>query len=327
MISFYDFKKLAENINTKLWNHFQECEITVSDDIPDVLLRKMKAEIMDYGLNISHEGEESETYLENDKSNENSEPECYQDDNTTDFRHSIKGESDVLSDFDDFNQAQEVQCKSNITSKTYTCNICSEHFKKRYEFMRHLVTHAEGANISPNDQNHIEHFKCDVCSAVFQSINSLSAHKKKHVNKDRILSCSVCKKIFKKISHLKRHEMCHEVNRPHKCLICSKSFKTERILNDHVNAHNGVKPYVCPLCSKSFSHLSTLNSHIKIHMCSKKKYLCPTCGKKFDSSSNLNQHVLRHAGLKMFACSLCPRKFVSKGNLMVDYYNFRISFV
>ncbi|CAG9583079.1 unnamed protein product [Danaus chrysippus] len=157
-------------------------------------------------------------------------------------------------------------------------------------------------------------FKCEVCSATFKSIKSLSAHMIKHTKKGRILSCSICGKEFKKVSHVKRHEKIHEINRPHKCSVCSKSFSSEDILKEHLNKHYGVKPHTCTHCSKSFAHLFTLKAHLRVHT-TDKAFLCPKCGKNFYSSTNFKQHMRRHDGLKTFACAMCPMIFISKGEL------------
>ncbi|XP_034832849.1 zinc finger protein 83-like [Maniola hyperantus] len=210
----------------------------------------------------------------------------------------------------------------------YSCKECNKVFKKRSHLKRHKTIHKDqfphvdllniitpkenvDTNIlcEPKDQ-----FKCSKCLLAFKSINSLSAHMRKHTEKGRIISCKECNKIFKKLSHLKRHEIQHGINCPYKCNVCPKAFPTKDALEEHVNKHRGVKPHGCPVCHKRFSHLSTLTTHIKLHT-REKVYLCPNCGKKMNSSTNLNQHMLRHTGLKEFACTFCPKRFVSKGEL------------
>ncbi|CAG9788132.1 unnamed protein product [Diatraea saccharalis] len=197
----------------------------------------------------------------------------------------------------------------------YSCNFCSDTFVQKYKLIRHLMKHSqkhEDTSSEINQNNISQSVTCDMCSANFKSVQSLSAHMRVHIQKGRILSCMFCDKVFKKLSHLKRHELTHEINRPFKCDTCPKSFHTESLLNDHMNRHHGVRPHECPLCSKSFCNISSLTTHLKVHT-KEKIYLCPTCGKKFDSSSNLGQHMKRHVGLKLFSCDLCPRSFVTKG--------------
>ncbi|XP_045773639.1 zinc finger protein 708-like [Maniola jurtina] len=212
--------------------------------------------------------------------------------------------------------------------RMYSCEECNKVFKKNSHLKRHKTIHKDKFPhvdplniITPKenvDTNILcepkDEFKCSKCLLAFKSINSLSAHMRKHTEKGRILSCKECNKVFKKLSHLKRHEIQHGINCPFKCNVCPKAFPTKDALEEHVNKHRGVKPHGCPVCDKRFSHLSTLTTHIKLHTL-EKVYLCPYCGKKMNSSTNLKQHMMRHTGLKKFACTFCPKRFVSKGEL------------
>ncbi|RVE49398.1 hypothetical protein evm_005910 [Chilo suppressalis] len=208
--------------------------------------------------------------------------------------------------------------KDKYDWQLYSCSFCGDTFVQKDRLIKHLAQHSQKTDnslLSEINQNSMcQSLICDICSARFKSVHSLSAHMRVHVEKGRVLSCSLCDKVFKKMSHLKRHELTHEVNRPFKCSVCPKSFTTESLLSEHTNKHNSIKPHECPLCTKSFSNISSLTTHLKIHT-KEKIYLCSTCGKKFDSSGNLNQHMKRHIGLKVFACNMCPRSFVSKGEL------------
>ncbi|CAH0625320.1 unnamed protein product [Chrysodeixis includens] len=309
LITFHQFRKTAETVEVELQEYFNN-------------LTKVKFE------------------------NNNIFEDQFNVDESADYQDSINNDLTNYSDISDGSQIVYADCKPNtdrINSKisknythdridsnskgkeiiSYICNICSQSFQVHHLYVKHLLSHSQSQTLNiteiPNMAKDIttdndKSLKCDICSERFKSINSLSAHKRKHIPKGRVLACSICKKVFKKISPLKRHESSHESNRPYKCSVCSKSFATESTLTEHLNKHNGVKSHICPICSKAFAHLSTLTNHVKVHT-KPKPYLCPTCGKRFDSSTNLNQHMRRHIGLKPFACDFCPKKFVSKGEL------------
>lgn len=342
LVSFYDFRKLAEKIDLKLRFQLEnrkekqdEQNISVDKD----LLVKVKIESdnvqhsVDYILENDYE---PEAFVKEENLDHNSDTlEPYlceiclsQFDNLTEFHEHFESHSGAdrvkfalkcevcNKKFKKRTKLEQHKLKYHSNDTQYTCDLCSETFRLHYKFVKHLVSHGKGPKKesyeSEINQNGTSELECTVCSANFKSSYSLAAHMRKHTKKGRVLACSICGKVFKKVSHVKRHELCHEVNRPYKCTSCPKRFNTESLLKEHSNKHNNIKPHTCPMCSKSFAHLSTLTTHIKIHT-REKPFLCPTCGKKFDCSTNLNQHLRRHVGLKMFACSLCPRKFVSKG--------------
>lgn len=328
LVSFYDFRKLAEKIDTELRSQLDNKNRIAKGTESKTLFLEVKLEddskSVDYEM--SHDDFEPDATVKTEESNNLSPYFCniclYDLNNFTDFKehykiHTEKEKFKLKCEFCDkkFRKITKLeQHRLKHSNELYTCSFCSETFKHHFKYVKHLVTHGKvdvsQPEINQNETN--QSLECDICSSHFKSMNSLAAHMRKHVKKNRVLACSICDKIFKKVSHLKRHELCHEINRPYKCSQCPKRFNTDSLLKEHLNKHNGIKPHACPMCPKSFAHLSTLTTHIKIHT-RQKPFLCPTCGKKFDSSTNLNQHMRRHMGLKLFACNLCPRKFVSKG--------------
>lgn len=315
LIKFHEFRKTAEKVEAELQECFNKLT-TIATYEESGLPIKVKFENNNM---IEDQMNESVIYQENVNELTNysgisdaslAYAECKPKMDKLDSKITINY---TLDRFD----SQNSQAKEIVS---YNCNICSQSFEVHHIYVKHLLTHSQSqvSNITEIPKTTEEagdkdkSLKCDICFQNYKSINSLSAHKRKHIPKGRVLACSICKKVFKKISPLKRHEASHESNRPYKCSICSKSFATESTLIEHLNKHNGVKSHVCPICSKAFAHLSTLTNHVKVHT-KPKPYLCPTCGKRFDSSTNLNQHMRRHMGLKPFACDFCPKKFVSKG--------------
>ncbi|XP_063828495.1 zinc finger protein 260-like isoform X2 [Ostrinia nubilalis] len=261
-------------------------------------------------LNDTHKPKPIKTFLEIDQNDENQRVDC------DTVAESIKAVNSLTR-----HPLGQSENDSTASGRVLSCSHCSQVFNRVSDLVRHeSVKHFNQnelekaeifSQIDQSDEN--KNFECDICLAKFKSVNSLSAHKRVHIDKSRILSCSSCGKVFKKTNHLKRHEMTH-ANRPFKCNMCPKSFLSESILKEHLNVHCNLKPYNCSLCLKSFAFISTLKKHLKTHT-RERGYMCAMCGKTFDSSSNLNQHMKRHIGLKLFSCSLCPQTFVSKGEL------------
>ncbi|XP_041981550.1 zinc finger protein 354B-like isoform X4 [Aricia agestis] len=221
------------------------------------------------------------------------------------------------------------------TKNDFMCIICTRRFKSQHSMAAHMKIHVQmktvrdsNENISKDDEkitnckrknvrdnyNGTEEAKvlCEICQKRFKSKNSLSAHMKIHVNKERVLACSKCGKVFPKVNNLKRHELSHEEKRKYKCGFCSESYLTEEILEQHLKQHGETK--ICSVCQKTFADMLALNTHVlKLHRC--KLHLCSYCGKKFESRRQLHQHHQRHMGIKRFACSLCPKKFITNGEL------------
>lgn len=313
LLSFYNFREVAEKVDSKLR------EIVLNNDESKVYINiEMEKDLK---VDIKDENESDGDYF-------------------VMFEPKIEMKQEDISIFatDENKNSNKCnnnksKCKERSEKKKYCCDYCNKSFVKlsrlEYHLQRHKADNCVQNNIktdkqiSPltnndmntnneiNEQTSGEVVQCRMCPSKFKSVNSLSAHMRKHTEKGRVIACSKCGKVFKKVSHLKRHEKTHENNRKYKCSICPRSFQSEETLKGHMNRHNGIKPHSCPLCPKSFAHLSTLTAHIKVHQ--RDKFLCPTCGKKFDSSTNLDQHMRRHLGLKQFECTMCPRKFVSKG--------------
>ncbi|CAD6994171.1 gastrula zinc finger protein XlCGF26.1 [Ceratitis capitata] len=77
--------------------------------------------------------------------------------------------------------------------------------------------------------------------------------------------CNVCKRRFPQLSTLHNHERTHIDPKPYKCETCDKSFSQLATLTNHKKIHTGDKPYACSFCSMQFRQQSTLTNHMKTH--------------------------------------------------------------
>ena len=70
--------------------------------------------------------------------------------------------------------------------------------------------------------------------------------------------------------------------------------------------------YSCPFssCKASFQFRGKLQGHIDIH--ENRVHSCSYCKYRTVESKMLQEHLLVHFDLKIFACDICPRRFVSK---------------
>lgn len=319
LLNFYNFREVAEKVDTRLR------EILLSNNDTKMFINVEMDKDLKIDIKDEHEFDGDYFVMFEPKI------EMKQEDiSTSNTDENVNSNNYSL-------HKPNTKCREKNSRKKYSCDHCSKSFIKLTRLQYHLQRHEVNKEYIQRDINSDQHIpsltnnennntdnkmteqsseqvvKCNMCPSTFKSVNSLSAHMRKHTEKGRIIACSKCGKVFKKISHLKRHEKTHEYSRQFKCTVCPRSFQSEETLKGHMNRHNGVKPHSCPLCPKSFAHLTTLTAHIKVHQ--RDKFLCPTCGKKFDSSTNLDQHMRRHLGLKQFECTMCPRKFVSKGKV------------
>ena len=68
--------------------------------------------------------------------------------------------------------------------------------------------------------------ECEVCHKSFQSVRSLSQHKRVHAAMNTALICSFCGKRFSSKFTLLRHKQCQH-DRPYKCQRCGERFRTD----------------------------------------------------------------------------------------------------
>jgi len=122
--------------------------------------------------------------------------------------------------------------------------------------------------------------------------------------------CDECPKRFSLSSTLLRHKhSVHSKQRPLECPYCGKLFKKHRSLEYHIRIHTGVNLYSCSHCSDCFLHLYQLDVHLlKVHN-EGSWLICNICHEKFAYKCALRQHLLKHADVKPYVCSECPKRF------------------
>ena len=118
------------------------------------------------------------------------------------------------------------------------------------------------------DPEHDEIFKCDVCSKILGSRDSLNYHKRIHGQKispwRKEYECSICDIKFKSKSSFKDHKRAkHSNDNDLQCEFCLKKFANRRNLIRHRRIHTGEKPYGCDFCEEKFRYKQPAENHMK----------------------------------------------------------------
>ncbi|XP_035715452.1 gastrula zinc finger protein XlCGF49.1-like [Folsomia candida] len=98
------------------------------------------------------------------------------------------------------------------------------------------------------------------------------------------------------------------------------------MLGRHIREVHSNKPkHMCKMCSRQFSRASHLRDHMTrmhTHVEERPRYpgTVPGCGKSFLGKSFIKRHFnMEHATNPVrFNCTLCPKQFKTKQNLLVD---------
>lgn len=169
---------------------------------------------------------------------------------------------------------------------TIQCAHCTQIFKRRNNFVRHLLS-------------------CHSKEAEYLSAEDKELAKTKNYKKS---ACVYCGEYFTQASliiHIRRHTG----ENPYKCSDCGKGFPRRQDLNIHHRQHTGERPYKCPLCEKKFSRANKLARHRRVHT-GERPYKCSQCDRSFTQSNDLKIHIRRHTGERPYKCSVCSESFI-----------------
>ncbi|XP_052809754.1 zinc finger protein 345-like isoform X1 [Mya arenaria] len=225
----------------------------------------------------------------------------------------------------------EVVKKMEFEGEDFTCSLCERSYDSKEALLRHEKLHfrersfechicnktfyTEGY-LKDHVQRHsgIKKYQCDLCDKSFANPGYLKVHKQWH-NNERNRECFVCKKRFLHATSYQLHMRTHTNERPVACDICGKMWKSASDKNRHKKTvHSDERPYPCKMCDKAFKTSAGLTSHIEVHKDVKRTAKCDLCGKTV-RLYGLSQHKKDHFAEKVFACTLCPKKFKSKHQL------------
>nr|CAI5826049.1 unnamed protein product [Callosobruchus analis] len=251
--------------------------------------------------------------------------------------HSLKIDQNQISDADRIIYSLNVENENSVSDaqkQWYYCNLCCKSYEQRCEFEEHYEKHFH---------------KCELCMALFTSLDVLNSHRKEAHGSCNIESKESPKKQAESLesdSGLKSENSEAECDteqlnddeadinsndnknpeadkrrkcNPKVCKECGKTYKTNYKLAEHMRKHTGEKPYKCKSCEKAFRSKIGLAQHEAKHT-GQYDFSCPTCGKGFQCRSYLMVHQRVHSTEKPFPCTTCGQNFKTKQSLL-DHTN------
>ena len=210
----------------------------------------------------------------------------------------IKDISDVVCPWN------EIVIKDEIIELADEDNNESANISEYHENQTLVTTLDENHLKSVADQLH-ENEKTQVTNAI--------------INTDELdFKCENCSASFNSLKHLKIHiHFLHEkTGKKEDCETCGISFKTQRKAMLHFEeTHLGIKKeklsekiMACEICGKTYKKKQSLLSHIKlIHVYDERlhSHKCDVCGKIYKSKEFLREHIsVIHEG-KRYECKSC----------------------
>ncbi|TNN68289.1 Zinc finger protein 208 [Liparis tanakae] len=131
------------------------------------------------------------------------------------------------------------------------------------------------------DKSRRGHYRCEICSRSFNSLQSLHRHQQ-YRNTERGYKCTLCCKIFEGRQDLKKHLQDHANERFHCCSHCGKRFLKMDALNAHQKENH--------IVHKATALSKSLKQEKKIE----KTYACRKCKCNFFWMSDFQTHSLHH---------------------------------
>jgi len=163
----------------------------------------------------------------------------------------------------------------------YDCDICGHRAPSRTV----IINHFRNKHFSKREHT------CPHCSLTFTQALSLKRHLSVHSG-EKNFKCE-CGKSYRQIDSLKAHRKRHlEPTIP--CPYCVKHFYTKNELKSHVGIHTGEKPFKCDICPAAFVASSSLAAHRRQHKKDNILPSCKLCGMQFTDRLLLTMHMYDH---------------------------------
>jgi uncharacterized Zn-finger protein len=230
----------------------------------------------------------------------------------------------------------------------FPCNICGKILTRKFDFCRHLTTHAK-KRYSPHEglSNARSALVTDVNSSSSDEVLLGSSEGKKStfgICTVQKFSCNICSKSYTRKFDLKRHAKQHSIEdigkivqlknsidhksvsgakviiegrTLYKCEHCAKYLMTRYSYVRHLRIHTGEKPCTCHVCGKQFRTSALLNRHVRDVHEGIKEHPCDFCGRKFANKRAVVEHRRVHTGERPCVCHLCGKAFKTKASLYV----------
>ncbi|XP_013382202.1 oocyte zinc finger protein XlCOF6 [Lingula anatina] len=198
-----------------------------------------------------------------------------------------------------------------IFQETFHCPDCYEMFTIKELYRLHQqTTHEKNLYICTEEGCHV------ACS----TSRDIILHLKEEHNTDPPFKCCICGHAVTVKQHLKRHIYLHyDQRKKYSCEICNKVYRTEKEQLQHRYSKHGVideeKALRCTHdnCSYLTYHLPNLESHLKAKHLNEKNFTCSLCNRKYSSRGSLTAHKLvQHEMRYVCNCPHCGKKAKDK---------------
>ncbi|XP_065226797.1 zinc finger protein 43-like [Planococcus citri] len=241
---------------------------------------------------------------------------------------------------------EHLNVHSRISS--FSCNLCTSEFKKKYNLYRHLQTVHSVKKFSSTSDYIVKHkdeltqhkkvvhetsFACDMCDYKTSSKGQIQQHiADKHTvaswtskrnaeeNDQKHFFCATCDKTFSQELTYQEHLNVHSGKRPFSCKLCTASFRARQDLNQHLRTIHSEKQFKCPTCNYVAKHKGKLTEHIKcVH---DKPFACDKCAYRTGEKGKIQQHIAsKHTKALSFVCEVCGNGFKTRYSLQMHMKN------
>uniref|UniRef100_A0A182QYY4 C2H2-type domain-containing protein n=1 Tax=Anopheles farauti TaxID=69004 RepID=A0A182QYY4_9DIPT len=158
----------------------------------------------------------------------------------------------------------------------YGCLYCSQRYNSEELLQKHNQTCCK--------------YRCQYCTAEFEIMAHLNAHKKLHKAQQRALNkCKSCGKTFSMSSNLQRHLRTHRA-----CKL------------DHMERKKRTRA----LAQEQKAEMESKNFEVLM----RNLRVCQVCNEKFESNCYLARHIEREHSefsFPLYGCDICPKKFTA----------------
>lgn len=190
----------------------------------------------------------------------------------------------------------------------FICDFCEKGISNKDLLTTHILKHIGR-----------KPYSCKNCDRQYFTAKGLDLHVNEIHNNPRVYKCDTCSKILKSSNslycHMKIHKIPCEVRRKHKCNICGVGYIAKIHLDTHMRKHTGELPFGCKQCGKLYNSKAGLELHSLIHR-GVKGFICEICGKAFAHNTSLRVHRRTHTGEKPYSCDICGSKFTQRSSMV-----------